>query len=169
MDYILKEYRKIKDIVKLTYETYVNVICPLVQITPKIGPKMSVDYSITITLKPSLYNKPYETQFDETAVNITNLFGTCKLTLIAELTKTYNIHYHGLISVPLSHGRDPRKYIFDQLRKYSKVGKSQVDQATDYNGWHAYISKDIKNNIQNAIIYPIVKDDYEMFTNVTYL
>lgn len=157
-------YRKIKNTIEKTETLYKKVICRLDQITPKILPKKwSVDYALTITLRPVIYSKPYEQQYEETYQNILNLFHDCKLTLVTELTQSYNIHYHGIVSVPLTHGRDSRKYIFDQVRKYSKLGSTKVDQITDFAGWSEYILKDVSTHIDNDVIYPIIKDDYNIY------
>lgn len=137
----------------------------LVQITPANG-NHSFDYAITITLRPKIYSKPYEDQFTETATNINRLFPSCRLTLIAELTQTENIHYHGVISIPLSVGPSPTKYFFDQLRKLSAIGKSECKQLMHWDTWKEYLNKDIKKNIDLNYFYPIVRDDYDLVEKI---
>lgn len=156
---------KTKYLVKKLRETVtVSNLNPLVKLRPKMA--YSVDYAITITIMPSLYRKTYEEQYNETANSIKNLFHDCKLTLVAELTQAYNIHYHGIIAYPLCDGggsKDVRKIIFDRLRKYSKVGNTKIDQITDYNGWVKYIQKDPSSKKYRPIenIDPVVVDDYK--------
>lgn len=121
----------------------------------------SVDYALTITLKPLMYKEDAEEQYRQTALNISKLFPKCKLTLIAELTQQYNIHYHGIISVPSTLSSQPRKYVFDKIRKYSKLGKTTVDQVDDYEGWVVYLNKDLQET--SKTVYPIIRDDYNIF------
>jgi hypothetical protein len=123
-------------------------------------PKYSCDFALTITLKPQIYRETAEEQYRQTAYNVAKLFSKCKLTLIAELTQSCNIHYHGIIAVPITISSQPRKYIFDQIRKYSKLGKTTVVQMTNYEGWSDYLSKDLQET--SKTVYPIIKDDYEI-------
>jgi len=122
---------------------------------------MSIDYAVTFTLKPNQYKNTYEKQLHDTAGGLCKIYHDCKFTLVAELTQTYNIHYHGIISIPLSHGRDPIKYFFDRLRPFSKIGKCECKQLMNYQLWVDYLNKDIIKHIELGLD-PIIRDDYNV-------
>lgn len=133
--------------------------------------KQSIDYAFTITLKPAMYKKTFERQLHETAGGLIKIFKDCKISMVAELTQTFNIHYHGIISFDLEvHGNDPVKVFFDRLRPFSKIGKSECKQLIHYETWTTYLNKDVKYNCThrfNAIIiddYDILqlRDEYEL-------
>lgn len=124
----------------------------------------SCDFALTITLRPSTFVDSCQTQFDKLSQLIKDRLQGCKLSLIAELTKQWNVHFHGFISVPTARGH-PSKYIHDRLR-HAKIGFIKVDQITDFNGWKDYIRKDL-HITKDYISYPIVKDDYEVFISTS--
>lgn len=133
------------------------------QITPKKQNlhKWSVDYAITLTLKPVIYRHAPEKQFSLVSENIRNNFPNCQFTIIAELTKQYNIHFHGFIKVDLNKiNIHPEKYLFDRIRKYSALGFAVIKQVTEYNVWKDYILKDKKNTESILNLDPVVRDDY---------
>lgn len=132
-------------------------------ISPKNGNKWSVDYAITLTLKPILYKHTCEEQFSIVATSIRNNFPNCKFTLLAELTKQYNVHFHGIIKVDLNKiVCHPEKYLYDRIRQYKHLGFAVIKQITEYQIWIDYITKDYNITKQKANIDPFVKDDYDI-------
>lgn len=119
----------------------------------------SQGYAITLTLKPSEYRHTPEEQYKRTFRQIFERFQSrkCKLTLVTELTKQYNVHYHGIVHVPMesiSSTRPALRIIYDILRTMSFCGKSQIDVITDEVGWERYISKD--QSKEHYFQYPIM-------------
>lgn len=135
---------------------FMNVLDFSCSNTPKKG--YSQDYALTVTLKPFLYKEQSEIQYYRTYRQLIDLFtmAKCRITLVAELTNTYNIHYHGILSIPLK--ADSRKWIFDRLRLLSWIGKCTVDSVDDYDGWLDYLSKDQLQMVD----YPCMVNDYDI-------
>lgn len=135
--------KKKKDIVFLTKdnkELIVSNLNPLIKLRPII--RYSVDYALTITLRPVMYIHTAQKQYDLITPEILQIFSECKLILVPELTKQYNLHFHGIINVPLCDGRDPSKWIHDKVRTHRKIGMICVKQITDYDTWLTYCMKD---------------------------
>lgn len=122
---------------------------------------MSIDFAITITLKPSQYRDTWEKQRHNTAGALVKIFKDCKMTLIVELTKSDNIHYHGVWSCPIALCNDPKKYFFDRLRPFSRIGKSECAQVINWDTWTNYLRKDIDLHRSRGLS-PIVQDDYDI-------
>lgn len=121
----------------------------------------SCDLAFTITLKPSEYRRTYEDQYKGSCYLLTSIFnaGGCKYTMVAELTKQYNIHYHGIIKIPTERGKDSIKWFFDRLRLLSFIGRSECEQVKNYEKWTTYIMKDVDRDID---VLTVIKDDYNL-------
>lgn len=132
---------------------------PLSKLHAKMA--MSMDFAITITLKPSQYRDTWEKQRHNTAGALLKIFKDSKMTLICELTKTDNIHYHGIWSCPMHLCNDAKKYFFDRLRLFSRIGKCECLPVNNWYNWCIYLNKDIALHRQRGL-NPIVKDDYEI-------
>lgn len=130
----------------------------------------TVGYCITLTLKPKLYVATPENQVDYSDLFIRFMEAKgAKLTLVAELTKQYNIHYHGYIELPKKLSKNPIKYIYDVLRKMEYYGFTCIKPCTDYEGWYQYMIKDYYHTKDNININPILLDgldEYEEIRNV---
>lgn len=136
--------------------------CARLKEVPKVPTiKYSCDLAFTITLKPSEYRHTYEDQYKGTAYLLKSIFDSagCKYSMVAELTKQYNVHYHGIMKVPLERGRDSCKWFFDRLRKLSCIGRSECEQVMNYDKWTVYLAKDIKRDLD---IVTVLKDDYNI-------
>lgn len=116
----------------------------LIKSRPKTG--MSQAYALTITLRPMLYKHVAYEQYRRSYVEVFDLFKRhgCEITLVTELTKQYNVHYHGIVQVPmiLCSKQPGAKTIFDMLRQLKYIGHTVVDPITDEEGWNRYICKD---------------------------
>jgi len=150
---------KIKDIEKKKNITFITTdgkthtignLNPLIKLRPIIA--YSVDYALTITLKPMMYVHVAQKQYESLVPEILNIFRECKLILVPELTKQFNVHFHGIINVPLCDGRDPSKWIHDKVRTHRKIGMICVKQMTDYEGWYTYCMKDRLLNTSLEVI-----------------
>lgn len=120
----------------------------------------SYEYAFTVTLKPKLYDHDATEQYDNTyhilfetllRISFKNQF-----TLVAEQTKAYNIHYHGIIILPLK--VNCMKYFHDSFRKSKIFGFVNIKQITEQQIWIDYISKSIKETRDCINRPPIIYD-----------
>lgn len=135
----------------------------------------SFEYSFTVTLKPILFKGPASEQYDDTYVHVWNLLNSLasrdednvgpKLTLVSELTKNYNIHYHGIIQMPLRKNSDCMKRFHDVFRNNRKLGFVNIKQIEDKPGWITYITKDLAQTRDQVNRPPIIYDYYNIVPN----
>lgn len=126
----------------------------------------SVRYSLTVTLKPLQYKEFAEKQYDNTCMYLINKLTmlNCQYTLVAEMTKACNIHYHGTIEFLKCHkNQHHRKYLIDHFRNDKMIGYVCMKQITDEPGWIEYIKKDIVGTTEVLNRRPILKDDFDYF------
>lgn len=97
-------------------------------------------YALTLTLKPHNYRFTIEEQYEKLNIEIKKL-DKCKLTIVAEITKTYNIHAHGFIKLN-SNIKDNKKYIYDTFRKSKVIGFLYIKDVDDHVKWLSYILKE---------------------------
>jgi len=133
----------------------------------------TVKYSFTITLKPHLYKFTNTEQFDLTSdllVKDLSNMGITKVTMIAENTQSFNIHYHGVITWFLTCGtmKDIRNRFIDSFRRHKNIGFVNIKQIDDEVGWKNYISKELEETYINTDRRPILKDDFDYFTPEDY-
>lgn len=121
-------------------------------------------YSCTITLKPNLFKDPAELQYDRTYKEVykvvSSLCTSC--TIVAELTKSQNIHYHALLDVTTLH-YNYRKHFVDAFRRSHHFGFVHVTQTTDDVGWKNYMKKDLTETKRSINRPPIICNDIEIF------
>lgn len=136
----------------------------------------SVRYSATITLKPRMYQYKAEQQYDMTYPDLIKHLlcnGVHKMTVISELTKNFNIHMHLTITVliPKDCGKSVniQKKFVDSFRKSPVFGFVNIKQISeDENGWVEYISKDFQSFVDSTGRRPILKDDFDYFSETDY-
>lgn len=128
----------------------------------------SIDYAITLTLKPQWRQCTPHTQVEAALQEAIKIFScnNMKVTLIYELTKSDDIHFHGVCSVPLQkHIRDYQIWIRNRFRKNKLFGFMYIKPIDDMNVWKEYISKDFENTKFRMGINPLQIDNYELFPN----
>lgn len=156
--------------------------------------KFTQDYAITITLDPRIRKfstneqhnlmTPYvERILKNTCVNaIADHKGKKPeeipkpiLTLVAEMTQSCDIHYHGVISFPMEYNlRCPIMFVRNQFRKRytghpSKmepkdyIGFILLKPIDDFDKWTEYFSKSIDDFKNRTKLGSIVCDDYELY------
>lgn len=107
-----------------------------------------------------MYRYDIDIQFDDTAnelyVSLRQLSN--KISLVAELSKNYNVHYHGIISLKGS----KRKFI-NYFRNDKKFGFVNASPIKNEENVFSYIQKDVVNTYQELDRRPIIKDDYNIF------
>jgi len=157
-------------------------------------PSFTQDYAITITLDPRIRSKGTAEQHiymrssleailkDRITSTVAHAKGLKaqevprpRLTLVAELTQSCDIHYHGIISFPMTYGlRCPYIFMRNIFRdKY--LGNPKKMEQKDYIGymvlrpidnwdtWSEYISKTIDDFKTRVKLGPIICDDYEIY------
>lgn len=120
------------------------------------------DYSFTVTLKPAMYKMDIDAQYDATCneLHLALRQISTKFTMLAELTKNMNIHYHGVIRM----GKSKRNFV-NLFRNHKKFGFINIRVITNgLEGWSAYLKKDLENTYFETNRRPIIIDNYEIFT-----
>lgn len=130
-------------------------------------PASSFEYAFTITLQPKLYVHDATEQYDLTFTKVIDeLLKLCSRNLVtndlnfscvAELTKSYNVHYHGIIKMRIE-GKPCMKKFHDAFRASKIFGHVDIKQMTDQKGWIEYISKDLVDT-QNMVGRPPILYD----------
>jgi hypothetical protein len=126
---------------------------------------MSVAYAYTVTLQLKLYKDPPEEQYDTTYSKLRDLLRsmTNYYVIVAEVTKSYNIHYHGFIWFGNTVHNCMKKF-HDKFRKDTMFGFVNIKQCDNDEKWLYYIMKDLKNFYEEIGRRPIVDDTMEKIT-----
>lgn len=134
--------------------------------------KHSADYSFTITLKPRIFRLNAEDQYDECYKHVLLRLKqiTTKCTLVAELTKNCNIHFHGICAFQRYATYNYIKRFHDHFRCRCKnkftckcmIGFVNIKLTMNYPGWVDYISKSLKETYDSLSRRPIIIDDYNI-------
>lgn len=122
----------------------------------------SYEMAFTVTLKPKLYDyratEQYDLSFQQIFEKLLLLSYKNQFTLVAELTKNFNIHYHGIVKMPLE-GKSCMKKFHDAFRGSKLFGFVNIKQITEQPIWIEYISKEI-GNTRDLVSRPPVIYDY---------
>lgn len=132
----------------------------------------SFRYAFTLTLKPTMYKYTSEEQYDKTYLNAFKHVKSraMQVTMVAEHTKAFNIHYHGIVTFPIRADRPTknlRKVFVDSFRNHPFIGFVNIKEVTHEPEWVSYISKELKDT--RAIIGrpPIIADEFLVITDPT--
>lgn len=130
------------------------------------------EYAFTITLQPKLHKHSIRHQLDCTAYSILPLFPHCLITIVVELTKQYNVHYHGIIQFykPLLKGKTPLSYWYNKLRNHATIGFTCLKVIDDIENWKKYITKDIittKEELNNTIYKNVILRDQHQIETIS--
>jgi len=108
-----------------------------------------------------MYKLDIDKQFDETKNDIVMSLRSVsnKYTLVTELTKSFNIHYHGLIELQGS-----KRSFVNLFRNEKKIGFVQCNPLYDEEKVATYLSKDLEFNQNELQRRVIINDDYNLFT-----
>lgn len=117
-------------------------------------------HEFTLTLRPLLYSKTPQQQFDITSSLIKQVLSRYKYTLIAELTQEHNVHYHGLVDIEGIVAKDAFLNCFRSLNKY--LGRKSCTGVQYESSYEKYMVKDIDKTFK-VITDPVVKDDYKIY------
>jgi hypothetical protein len=122
-------------------------------------------HAITITLKPNNYIHDSVIQQGRLELEILKLRKdkSLKLSLICELTQSSNIHCHGIIQVIKKDINKSDIYnLNNTFRRLEYIGFVCIKPITTLDDWLKYCTKDTPNK---DIRYPIIVDDFEVFTH----
>lgn len=141
------------------------------------GQRVSQKYAFTVTLKPKLYDHNAEDQYDKTSTVLEQSLAKVghHFTCVTELTKSANIHYHGVIDFEMNHPNFIKKF-HDHFRcrcsnKYKckcLFGYVNIKVLEKEDGWKDYISKELKVTYDSISRRPIVRDDFNYFPLSTF-
>jgi len=123
----------------------------------------SAEFAITLTLRPSMYHMSAIMQRNALQ-GIINSLENCKISLIVELTQSFNIHGHGTIKVPMKGHKSAEHLCVDVFRNLKEVGYICVKQIEDYEGWQEYCLKDYTRTKQELNENPIIRDDNDFMS-----
>lgn len=123
--------------------------------------RYSQQYTFTVTLLPRQHDVPAEEQYDRTSGELERLLTTAgKITLVAETTKNFDIHYHGTIQMKLSYVRQRNilKLFKDMFRGSRLFGYVDIKVCTNEPGWIEYITKGLKEFKDTVGRLPVIVD-----------
>lgn len=127
---------------------------------------MTTRYAITITLRPKCYGVTIHDQYYLAKEAMSAFPG--KLSLVTEITKSYNIHFHGYVELNKLPVKGSQKAaIYDYFRKSKVIGFIRVEELFDETKWLTYCIKDKENTQKELYFAPvIIRDDDNHFNNI---
>jgi len=120
-------------------------------------PESNFTHFVTFTLQPKLYGKSARQQLRAT-FNKANyeLQRVCKsYKLVAELTKSCNIHYHAIVQFDQSEFftiYDHCLILLDNIKSSNVFGRTESEEIRDFAKTQTYLTKDIAQT--NRILNP---------------
>jgi len=128
-------------------------------------PPRTVKWAFTITLSRRMRLLPAEQQYDKTRHIIDSLrFQEARVSCIAELHKSYDIHYHGIVDFRYTPNIPSYpKLLHDYFRMQPELGVMRdVKPIDDEAGWQEYILKDLEKTNLEISRFPILRDDFRL-------
>lgn len=130
--------------------------------------EFSQNYAITVTLQPKLFKQSIEQQYDALQEDIKEIKGDSNImiSLVVELTKSYNIHAHGFIC---ARSKIAKRYIHDKFRKRISTGFIYLKPIDNHDVWLKYVTKNIEET--RSTIYcrpPVLVDELEVIPSEVY-
>lgn len=129
--------------------------------------KHTQQYAITLTLHPKVRKMNAEEQYEEYAhqcvSELKRLFSNCKLTLICEMTKTFDIHFHGVISFDMATLRSNQnvpKMFRDSFRNHKYIGFVLLKVIDNQSVWNEYIMKSLKDFEKDTGKFPLLINEF---------
>lgn len=116
---------------------------------------------LTVTLKPFMYAKTLDEQIKCTKRRMIDALRGFKKSVVIELTKEYNIHYHCIL-VEKKISSNPFLRLTDRFRKEKWAGRKSIRGVQYYDSYVKYMNKDIKNTNKCISSSAIVIDDFDI-------
>lgn len=130
----------------------------------------SVKYAFTITLQPKLYKYKPDEQYDKSYMHIAKQLKALntRVDLVAECTKSYNLHMHGILQFINYKPKSNLMLMFHNLfRNDPIVGFVNIRQIDDEIKWLDYIMKDVNVTVELISRPPMILN--EINTNNKYI
>lgn len=129
----------------------------------------SCKYAMTITFHPRVRKYGTEEQYERyahaTIKYLQEMFPGCAMSVVCELTKSYDIHLHGVIRFNLLVMRKKcriDRMFRDAFRVHPYIGFVMLKQIEDEVGWLNYLQKNIKEFEDDVKRQPILIDDFDV-------
>lgn len=112
-----------------------------------------------------------ELQYDKSVSTLVNILEKLKAEgyVVAELTKAYNIHYHGYVRF-YTRCKYPDKAFVDSLRCYKMFGFTKIEQAINEEKIKTYMKKDLVKTEQvlnrDPVIFNYKKTDITSYIKI---
>lgn len=120
-------------------------------------------HEVTVTLRPMIYSKTAQDQFNMTALYIKSIFLGRKSSIIAELTQEHNIHYHCLVEID---GMEDKDKFLNRFRQYNKIFGRKSCRAVQFEeSYEEYMIKDYHKTAK-VISDPFVQDDFNLINTI---
>lgn len=127
----------------------------------------SMSFAITLTLNPKLFHHDCVTQHNLFMQELCKLCEACawRVSLVLELTKSFNCHYHGFIQIPIDKKskKSIQHRITDILRTNKIIGYTYIKDIDNDQIWLEYTTKEITTTFKETGIYPVCKDDIDLY------
>jgi len=109
-------------------------------------------FAVTLTLRPKWYALSIDHQFQLARDEIDNL---CieHIHVLAELTKSWNVHFHGIMNAPYE------RVIYDIFRKSKIIGFVCVKELDGSNRWADYCYKDVHKSQSEMLEAEIIRGE----------
>lgn len=129
----------------------------------------SQKYALTITYLPKIRKYGTEEQYarytHDTIKYIQSKFLGTVMSVVCELTKSYDIHLHGIIQfnmMGLRRNINICRYFRDAFRNHPYIGYVLLKPIEDEVGWINYLQKHIEDFERDVGKQPILIDDYDL-------
>lgn len=122
-------------------------------------------YAFTITLSGLLRRKHSIEQYDVIAEHVHEILFRLafKHTLVAELTKNADIHFHGLLEAPGMCLTQVSYVMKNRLRRCKYIGFSCIKLCDDEDGWILYMRKSFDEFCKLVNRRPIIYDGMNLY------
>lgn len=133
--------------------------------TENSAPEYGVDYALTITLHPRLYKMLPDEQLAQSIPEIKKLLSNYRYSLVYEFTKSFNIHFHAIVSTCRTYS-SVSLHLHNQFRRSKYCGNIYVRQIEDWDKWVNYLKKDLSSTRKLNNLYPVIQDDYSCLPGI---
>lgn len=119
-------------------------------------------YAITLTIQPKHYKDDINTQYYNSKAEIDQC--PYSLSLICEFTKSHNLHFHGLVSLPKPKRGTSKGAIHNFFRKCKYIGFIYITDITEMRKWLQYCFKEVEITKLDLDFAPsVIIDNVEQF------
>jgi hypothetical protein len=112
-------------------------------------------HCITITLRPSSYDFDIDKQLLLALAELYDLKDEITFSLVVELTKAFNIHFHGIVEYKGFTNQSHLRLLHYAFRAKKVIGHVCIKPMSDIEGWRTYMYKDIeetKLHLPNTVL-----------------